>query len=409
MTSDKKYQKPTNTSINSLSGDLDIIDLFSKIYKEKIIVVLITLLGTLISTPIIFYSKTKYDGILQVRALSPIFNSKFSSYNSLNNIINQERLELSGLLSEKNKQENNSLEFQKLNSSFFFIEFFEALSDKKVIKDTIFNIIKTKENFEITDSELHSMSWDLANGFVIDREPLTVNDMINRLSFNLKFQTTNKLESKKIIESTFSKINSDIKYRTLEMIKNSSEVYQLDKERTISQLQIKLNNVNEIKKDLLKKNIQFLERHYEIAKNLNINNNLFDKQFPNLNDEKIKDFGNNLLLELNYFQKGKKIIRNQIDILTEKMKNSVKQKNFPKLENKIKQLTQENYKALFAKVVKNLPFDQYFSAVNYQINDIKYIDISKKIRSLTISIILSFLLSLILALVFNLYRLKKSI
>lgn len=79
------------SSPNSKSEDLDLIDLLIQLYKEKLAIFIVLIIGTLISSLIIFSSKTKYESRIKVKSFSPIFNSDFYSYNSLYERMNDDQ------------------------------------------------------------------------------------------------------------------------------------------------------------------------------------------------------------------------------------------------------------------------------------------------------------------------------
>lgn len=403
-----------------IKDETNLFDLITILLKYKLIALIFASFGIILSSWYIFSSKTIHKGVLKIRPFTSVVNYNFANINYLI----EEKINF--INNTKNEGTNLNVEDLKINQIFFLIEFLESFRSGR---DLQLNILK-ENNFikrsSLNDKEKRTLSWDMAKAYNIENIE-NVYKTLNNLKevedpyvqgFEITFTTTNKKESELILKSTFEDINKKIRKNTLNAINQIKILFSTKVDNEIRNINFILKNLRDRDVFLIQKNIKFLERQLRVAEKLNIiddkfifklsDYNIYDKQTKDefVNDNFI-DLSRHTFLELNYYQKGTKTIKNQIAILKKKMidVNANKSLKYKKFQNKLSELKANNLLNNFEIQIQKSPiFEDDFSSVSYELSSISYINTSKKIKKFLFSIFIFTTLAIIISILIGSYR-----
>ena len=393
--------------------EINFFDFIFRIYSQKFLIIAITLTGLVGSSLFYFTSEIKYKGQLELISYSPIFSTEFKELNSVLEEIQNSNSFKQEEDKNKNLKINSDKDILRLNSRFFYMTFIEELMNKKILKNVILNKIKSSNNSNLKQDQLESIALNLAKDFKLEMDLSnsynslnTLTREINQLHFNLVFNSSDKKEIENIIRITLKKINQNILKKTTHYLEKIKKKHSININLHKIDLQKRISDIENRKFFILNKNIQFLKNQLRIAKKLNVDSNKIGtyKLYKETND--FIDLSKNLFFELNYFHNGENIISEQLMILEKKKKR----KNFTDLkvfalQNRINYLNSNIFNNKVDSAIKNSPLSgKDFSAINFNINNIIYKDITKANQKVLIFTILSFILSILLSIVVTSYK-----
>jgi hypothetical protein len=381
--------KPTHIDEFNLS------DMFTTLWRKKYTFFFINVVSLIFG---IFYSLNQPISYI---VSTPVYHSKhllFMKYKELNEI----------LKTNETVFYNNELDPYFINSKIIFERFVVEFQDYEEM------IIVLKKNKSISKLIKDLKEEDQRKRLISYAKSFTLSNNSNKNNFILSFNWHNDIEGKHLFKEAI--------LLTLENVKNSliNEVMLLSKTmkknniRIIQNLENQIDLIEQISKLEVEKRIQYLSEQYSIAKEMDIESNLFIpvsnvmsnqvnvlpldlKNLSNRVDFDMKNFiaYDNNFNNLPYYLRGYKAIQKEIELIKSRSKeeNLLRSSAFVYLKQKmlaIKKNTTPNMLENIADDIKN-DFSENWIEFNFELANTNITN--KKYNYVIISLIIGFILS----------------
>ena len=307
------------------NDEIDFVFLIKTIWSQKLRLIIITLVTTLIGIGYVYLKPISFNITLKI---SPSNNSEFIKFLGLNEY-------LSSMSSYKNHKVEDETKNILINTHYVFNSFIKDFLDYDELVLVLKKNSYVKNNIsQLTEDEQKMQLYKLAKKFKIERKKKLSKENDHVI---LEFNWHNIDDAKKILDETFNLVLNNLEKNIFFDLNYMFELEQnIDKRRDATR-------------------IDYLLEQSEIAKALDIENNEIDSL--NLNDSSISF---NILRNYNqaYYLRGFKAIDKEIEIIKKRqfryLDSAVEEINMLKDGKKVTWVDYNLY-LINAKSLKNSP------------------------------------------------------
>ena len=307
------------------SDEIDIGNIILILWNEKIKIILIVLIFTLVGVFNIYRQAPLFSFSLDIKASQ---NSEFIKFIPINEIFRNSDI----LFSIDKKDEKSLINSYHIDRDFIFKKFINEFKDYEELIFVLKNNSYVKENI-IGNSE-NDQKQMLANfaKSIVSFQP--VNEKNDKFTVDFRWHDIDQF--KKILDETMKLVLLNLKKSVINDVKNLAESIEKNNLYALEPLELRLDLFNETQNQFNLSRIEYLTEQSKIAKSLDIKDNQLDyltlllTERSNLltsefNSRLIQsDIYSSLDQEAPYYLRGYKVIDKEIELIKKrKNKNTI--------------------------------------------------------------------------------------
>ena len=306
-----------------LDDEIDLIESFIVIWKNKLKVFIFILIGVAIMYINIFSQKSSFDITTEVKSIQDYNEIYFETYNSyilkLNGLVRDQKNtkitqdDLAQLKAQLKSVYSNplSLDFKRIDKEYLYNLFIDKLNEGKIFEQVIkdFNKIK-KEDYDNIDD--YNEAIRSASSSINLLPPIVDKSrQINKPNWRIQFRTQNKTEAKQFLKEVEMKTNEAIRIYIIETFKKLIDGEQKINQYMVEDFDLKIKNSIDNYDRYIENRILYLKEQSAIARKLDIAKNTLTVQNFITPTQVITE----LTKELPYYTNGYEMIEKEIELI----------------------------------------------------------------------------------------------
>ena len=302
-----------------LDDEIDLIESFILIWKNKLKVFIFILIGLAIMYINIFSQKSTFDITTEVKSIQDYKEIYFETYNSyilkLNGVVrDQKNTKITQDDLGQLKSEDSiplSLDFKRIDKEYLYNLFIDKLNEGKIFEQIIkdFNKIK-KEDYDNTD-EYNEAIRSASSSIILLPPIVDKSRQINKSNWRIQFRTKNKIEAKQFLKEVEVKTNEAIRIYIIETFKKLIDGEQKINQYMVEDFDLKIKNSIDNYDRYIENRILYLKEQSAIARKLDIAKNTLTVQNFITGTQVITEPKN----ELPYYTNGYEMIEKEIELI----------------------------------------------------------------------------------------------